>query len=314
MIKYFKIAAFIFTVLSFLAVLYGNAAAVNEGFNPRLMHEANKIISSYEAEILKNGPSVESYEWIIKGLKIRKTAYFDEEAGEQIDSKINEKYKKILEIAPAHYEALCEIAGSEINAGLIAGQLDKLDAVVKSNPARYEARLLKGRVLFYNADFDGAIVEITKAISMVPGDKKDEISHYKKLLESANKFSVVMKKNAVDGGKSAIVEDSSAQKYYLAALVFLDEEMIKYPANIDRGIELLKKAIEKDPGHCQAFIKLGQAQGEHGGDYKEAIKTLSRLDSLTKEKAVIKKARLLRQRYYQLSMAKDKGKGKAQKK
>jgi tetratricopeptide (TPR) repeat protein len=310
LVKYFKTAVFVFAVPAFMAFFYGGAAAVNEGFNPRLMHEANKMISSYEAEILKNGPSVEFYEWIIKGLKIRKNAYFDYEAGAEIEAKISEKYKKILEIDPVHYEALCEIAGAEINAGLIGGQLGKLDGMVKNNPARYEARLLKGRVLFYSADFDGAIVEITRAVSMIPGQKKDETSYYKKMLEAANKFSMVMKKNAADGEKDIMAKDSAAHKYYSLALVFLDEEMVKYPANINRGIELLKKATEKDPGHCEAFIKLGETLGALRGDYKEAMKALSKVDSLTKEKSVLKRARLLRQRYYQLDMTKGKTKKK----
>lgn len=310
LVKCFKTALFVFAVISFTAAFYGDAAAVNEGFNPRLMHEANKMISSYEAEILKSGPSIDSYEWIIKGLKIRKNAYFDDEAGAEIEAKITEKYKKILEIDPAHYEALCELIGSEINAGVIGGQLDKLDGIVKNNPARYEARLLKGRVLFYGADFDGAIVEITKAVSMIPAGKKDESSYYKKMLEAANKFSTVMKNNSADGKKNIIAEDAGAQKYYSLALVFLDEEMIKYPANIDRGIELLKKAVEKDPGHYEAFIKLGETLGGLRGDYKEAMKMLTKVDFITKEKVVLKRARLLRQRYYQLNMSMEKPKKK----
>ena len=310
LVNYFKNVAFIFVVMFFMAAFFGRAAAVNEGFNPRMMHEANKMISCYEAEILKSGPSVDSYEWIIKGLKIRKTAYFDDEDGAGIEAKITEKYKKILEIDPLHYEALCELIGAEINAGTVGGQLEKLEDIVKNNPARYQARLLKGRVQFYNADFDGAIVEITRAVSMIPAEKKDESSYYKKMLEAANKFSSVMKKNAADDEKNLISEDSGAQKYYSLALVFLDEEMVKYPANIDKGIELLKKAIEKDPGHFESFIKLGQTQGGLRGDYKEAMKTLAKVDSIAKEKSVLKRARLLRQRYYQLNMAK----GKANKK
>jgi len=310
LVNCFKNASFIFAVMFFMAAFWGRAAAVNEGFNPRMMHEANKMISCYEAEILKSGPSLDSYEWIIKGLKIRRTAYFNSEDGAGIEAKIIEKYKKILEIDPVHYEALCELIGAEINAGAAGGQLDKLDGIVKNNPSRYEARLLKGRVQFYNADFDGAIVEITKAVSMIPAEKKDESSYYKKMLEAANKFSSVMKKNAIDGEKNLIAEDSGAQKYYSLALVFLDEEMVKYPANIDKGIELLKKAIEKDPGHCESYIKLGETLGRLRGDYKEAMKTLVKVDSITKEKAVLKRARLLRQRYYQLNISKGKAKKK----
>ncbi len=310
MVKFFKTAAFIFAVMFSAALFSGRAAAVNEGFNPRLMHEANKMISAYEAEILKSGPSVESYEWIIKGLKVRKTAYFDDEAGAEIEAKIIEKYKKILELDPSHYEAQCELIGAEINAGAVGGQLEKLEDIVKNNPSRYQARLLKGRAQFYNADFDGAIVEITKAVSMIPAEKKDESSYYKKLLESANKFSPVMKKNAVDSEKKLIAEDSGAQKYYSLALVYLDEEMVKYPANADKGIGLLKTAIEKDPGYCQAYIKLGEALGGIRGDYKEAMKTLAKVDSIAKEKAVLKKARLLRQKYYRLNMSKGKAKKK----
>ncbi len=187
MIKYSKKLIFILAAFAAALALPGAATAVNEGFNPRVMEEANKMISGYEAEILKNGPSVDALEWIIRGLKIRKEAYFsDAGAAAEIDAKITEKYKKILELDPSNYDASCELIESEMNAGSFGGGTEALDGLVKNNPSRFQARLLKGRALFYAADFDGAILEITKGVSMIPPEKKVETGYYKKLLESAN--------------------------------------------------------------------------------------------------------------------------------
>jgi len=310
--KYSKIIILAAAAAFLTAVPRGAAFAVNEGFNPRVMHEANKIITDYEAQILKNGPSVEAYEWIIKGLKIRKEAYFASGGASEIDEKITEKYKKIIEIDPSHYESLCELIAAEINKGAVEGQIEKLDGLVKNNPSRYEARLLRGRALFYSADFDGAIMDITKAVSMIPGKNNADAGYYKKLLETSNKHSAVIKKNAPKGLKE-IIESSSAveavQLFELAG-VFLDPEMVKCPANVKTGMDFLKKAIEKDPNYVEPYIKLGEALGEINCEYKEAMKVLSKVDNIAKEKSVLKRARLLRQKYYKLSMSKGKSKKK----
>lgn len=316
MVKYSKKMIFLFAALMAALALHGLAHAVNEGFNPRVMEEANKMIAGYEAEILKNGPTVDALEWIIRGLKIRKEAYFsDAGAATEIDAKINEKYKKILEIDPSNYDASCELIESEMNAGLFDGKTAALDGLVKNNPSRFQARLLKGRALFYAADFDGAIMEITKGVSMIPPEEKVETGYYKKLLESANKYAAVVKKNApkkeADGG--AIREDAKsadAKSLYDSAAVYLDEEMIKCPSNIDKGISLLRSAIEKDPGFADAYLKLGETLGGLKSEYKEAMSVLTKIDKIARENAVLKRARVLRQKYYKLNMSQGKKKKK----
>ncbi len=301
--KKIKFILLITVVCAFIISYSGRAAAVNEGFNPRLMHEANKIIASYEAQIVQNGPSVEAYEWIIKGLEMRRTAYFTKDASEGFDEKIAEKHRKILEIEPLNYNSICGLISSGMSGGNIDDDLFKLGELVKSVPQRYEARLLSGKLLFYKADFDGAIMEITKAIALMPAGSTEEAAYYKNLLSAANKFSASMRRIA-PAAKGAITEDAGAEPLYEQALIYLDDEMIKYSANIDKGIELLKKAVEKDSSYCEAYIKLGEALGSLKGDYKEAMKMLAKVDNITKEKSVLKKARLLRQKFYRLNMSK----------
>ena len=313
--KYSKKMIFLFACLMAALALPGAALAVNEGFNPRVMEEANKMISGYEAEILKNGATVDALEWIIRGLKIRKEAYFsDAGAAMEIDAKITEKYKKILEIDPSNYSASCELIESEMNAGSFDVKSGALDALVKNNPSRFHARLLKGRALFYAADFDGAIMEITKGVSMIPPEEKVETGYYKKLLESANKYAAVMRKNkpaAQAGG--AIKEDAKsadAKFLYDSAVIYLDEEMIKCPSNIDKGISLLRSAIEKDPEFADAYLKLGETLGGLKSEYKEAMSVLTKIDKVARENAVLKRARVLRQKYYKLNMSQGKKKKK----
>lgn len=313
--KYSKKMIFLFACLMAAMAFPGAALAVNEGFNPRVMEEANKMISGYEAEILKNGPTVDALEWIIRGLKIRKEAYFsDAGAAMEIDAKITEKYKKILEIDPSNYSASCELIESEMNAGSFDVKSGALDGLVKNNPSRFQARLLKGRALFYAADFDGAIMEITKGVSMIPPEEKVETGYYKKLLESANKYAAVMRKNksaAQAGG--AIKEDAKsadAKFLYDSAVIYLDEEMIKCPSNIDKGISLLRSAIEKDPEFADAYLKLGETLGGLKSEYKEAMSVLTKIDKVARENAVLKRARVLRQKYYKLNMSQGKKKKK----
>jgi len=314
--KYFQKLIFLFAAFMAVLSLPGAAPAVNEGFNPRVMEEANKMISGYEAEILKNGASVDALEWIIRGLQIRKEAYFsDAGAAREIDAKITEKYKKILEIDPSNYSASCELIDSEMNSGSFDGKSGVLEGLVKNNPLRFQARLLKGRALFYAADFDGAIMEITKGVSMIPPEEKVETGYYKKLLESANKYAAVMKKNAPEkeSGGGVIKEDSKssdAKFLYDSAVVYLDEEMIKCPSNIDKGISLLRSAIEKDPGFADAYLKLGETLGGLKGEYKEAMNVLTKIDKVARENAVLKRARVLRQKYYKLNMSRGKKKRK----
>lgn len=308
MVKHHK-SLMLSAALALSAVFFAQAAfAVNEGFNPRVMEEANGMIAAYEAQIVKDGPSVEALEWIVKGLKIRKQAYFsDAGAAGEIDAKIIDKLKKIVELDPAHYDANCELIEAGMNAGSAEGAAAKLEALVKSAPARHEARLLRGRALFYAANFDGAIMEITRGVSMIPPEKKADVEYYKKLLETANKYSAVMKKNSPKGeAGAAIKEDAAAadaKALFETAAVYLDPEMVRCVSNIDKGIELLRRSVEKDPNYSAALLKLGETLGDMKGEYKEAMSVLTRLDAVAKEKADLKRARFLRQKYYKLNMS-----------
>ena len=288
------------------ALSFGEARAVNERFNPRMMDEANKIISSYEAQIVKDGPSVEAYEWIIRGLKMRDGAYFSNDAASELEGRIFESYKKILELSPSHYDANAEVIAREMERSNFDGLIERADKLIAANPSRFEAKLIRGRLLFYSADFDNAIMEFTHAIALIPSDRVSELDYYKKILETANKFSVAMKKLSPDG-KS---DPAEAPAMLELASIYLDKAMLKKPSNLDRGIELLKKSIEKDPNYAESYIKLGETLGEIKKDYKEAMNILRKADNIAKEKPVLKRIRLLSQKYYKLNLSKGKGKNK----
>lgn len=279
-----------------LALSPAPAAAVNEGYNPRAMEKANRHISQYESKISGGAATVENYEGLIEGYRMRMDAYFSKSDTSDTESSIYETYKKIEKIAPDHYTAAVEMIAREMVEKKFAGLEERAKKVVEANQSGYRGRLILGELRFYGADFDGAIMEITRGISLVPAGSEKELDRYKKLLAAANKFSAILKKSMPTG------EPKTHEDMLAAAKVFLSPEMSFLPANADKGIALLKKCAEKNERDAAVLIMLGEALGEVRGEYKEAMKILRKVEAASPEKAQLKRARNLSQRYYKLDL------------
>lgn len=290
---------FFVSLVSALASAAGISFAVNERYHPRRMDEANRVISLYEVEISKGQATAENYAGLVEGLKKRRDAYFNHADASETEGRIYEAYKGMLAADPANYEAGVSVIEYEVEIGKIDGLLEKIEKLASSNPNAYRCHLLKGRILFYLADFEGSILEITRGISLMPADSGYDTAVYKKLLAAAGKFSAIVKK----APKDASGEPATAAALADAAAVLLDRDVARYPKNIDRAIELLKKSVEKDKNYARAYIMLASAVGDHRKNYREAMDWLKKLENVPCENALLKKARNLNQKYFRLSTA-----------
>ncbi len=278
--------------------------AVNESYNPREMEKANAIISRAEAEIAKGNTKAANYEELISGLMLRKKAYFAGGETGDIDTRIYEANKSIIAGDPKNYTAETEILEHEIGIEKFDGQLEKAAAIVRDNPGGYKCRLLYGLLLYYGAEFDASIMEITRGISLVPAGDESVVARYKKVLSAANKYSTLMKK--LLPGPSG--EPKTAEECFQLAEIYLSREMSAHPQNIARGINMLKKSIEKNADFVQAYLLLGETHGDTKKDYKKAMNILRKIDKITTSGPYSKKARNLSQKYYKLNMAAPSGK------
>ncbi|HNY10609.1 MAG TPA: hypothetical protein PKK26_03360 [Candidatus Wallbacteria bacterium] len=288
------------------ALFFTPALAINESYNPRTMEKANSIISGAEAEILKGNAKTVNYEELISGLMLRKKAYFAGSDTSDIDAKIYEANKSIIAIDPKNYTAEAEILEHEIDIEKFDGLLEKAAAIVRDNPASFKCKLLYGLLLYYNAEFDAAIMEITRGISLTPAGEDGVIAKYKKVLSSANKYSSLVKKLRPEPSG----EPKTAEECFQLAEIFLSREMIAHPQNIAKGISYLNKSIEKNENFVQAYVLLGETLGDVKKDYKEAMNVLRKIDKITTSGPYSKKARNLSQKYYKLNMAAPSGKNR----
>lgn len=269
------------------------AFAINEKYNPRKMEAANAVISKYEIEISK-APTVEAYEGLINGFKMRKESYFSANDCKDIDDKIYDAYKNILKIAPKNYNAMVYVIEEDMNKGRFEGISERVAEVLKDNAEQYKIRLLNGKLLYFDFKFEQAILEITKGITLMPESAGEEAKHYKKILTNANRFLNTIKKYM----PAAVKEPESAQGYYEIAAIYLDNEMIKHSSNLETGIKYLNKCIEKDKNNGEAYVLLAEVTAERKQEYAEAMKILRNLDNIEVSKQLLKKARNLSQKYY----------------
>jgi len=294
-----SIALYLFSSFLALALAATSSYAVNERYHPRKMDEANILISQYEVEIARGNATADNYAGLIEGLKKRREAYFNRADGVEVESKIFEAYRGLLKVDPNNYQAGVSVIEYEVALGRIDGLQEKLETLVASNPGAYKCHLLKGRLLFYKADFDNSILEITKGISLKPANEVEDIVLYNKLLAAAGKFAQVMKKSPLGPSGEPVTAAACAN----IAAVYLDREVSKYPGNVDRAIELLNKCLDKDKTYVRAYIMMAQAYGDHKKNYKEAMNCIKKLENIPCESALLKQARNLNQKYFRLSTA-----------
>ncbi len=181
----------------------------------------------------------------------------------------SEALQKLLQKSPRNVEALYALG--QMYMKLAQETLKRLEAQA---PDSYLTNLVSGQLLESMENYDGALVQYSKALEKEPGFRG---AHY-------NVGNVYWLEGKWEQAVAELNREVSADPYHCLARWKIGNSLINLKQEPDKAIDQVKKALEICPDLAQAHLDLGRLLAGKG-DYLHAIPSYRRVIELDPDEA-----------------------------